>query len=218
MSESESEERKVKWFAYPLALVAWLLVAIYAFIFTWNYISGDPNPDWSWYLLAVAGSYLLVTFILSKLNRAWEMEVVIQVALVLGPLLWYLNERPPYKPPVYVFMIEAGFEGEARVYFTNDEATKTKVRSSADTLYFKFDGTGDMTLNEDFRMVREAMENRFFFLYPDQTRKKITVIEKGTKPPTTDSTSYVAYEDSIASTKGNIQFMQWRVSRADRVK
>lgn len=207
----------MKWYAYPLALVAWLLVAIYIFIFTWNFLGDETNPSWSWYLLAVAGFYFLCTFILSKVNRAWEMEVVIQVALVLGPLLWYLNDRPPYTPPVYVFMIQAGFEGDARVYFTNDESTKTKVGSEADTLYFKFDGTGEMIVNEDFRTVRESMENRFYFLYPDQTRKKITVIAKGTKVAA-DSTSYVAYEDSTKSDKGKIEFISWKVSRADRLK
>ncbi len=210
-------ERSMKWFAYPLALVAWLLVAIYLFIFTWNALSSDPNPEWAWYLLAVAGAYLLSTFILSKVKGAWEMEVVIQVALVLGPLLWYLNDRPPYTPPVYVFMVQAGFEGEARVYFTNDESTKTKVGSEADTLYFKFDARGEMTINEDFLTVREAMQNRFYFLYPDQTRKKINVVAEGTNIPT-DSTAYVAYEDSIKSTKGNIELMIWKVSRADRMK
>jgi hypothetical protein len=207
----------MKWYAYPLALVAWLLVAIYIFIFTWNFVGDAPNPTWAWLMPAVAGFYLLCTFILSKINRAWEMEVVIQVALVLGPLLWYLNDRPPYTPPVYVFMIQAGFEGEARVYFTNDEATKTKVGSEADTLYFKFDGTGEMTINEDFRTVRESIENRFYFLYPDQTRKKITVVPKGTTVPA-DSTAFIAYEDSTKSEKGNIELMIWKVSRADRVK
>lgn len=214
---TESPEFKAKWYAYPLALVAWLLVAIYLFIFAWNALSGDPNPSWTWYLLAVAGAYLLTTFVLSKLNRAWEMEVVIQVALVLTPLLWYLNQREPYTPPVYVFLIEAGYEGEAKVYFSNDEATKTQVRSTADTLFFKFDGDGEILLNEDFRTVRDAMENRFYFLYPDQTRKKISFVPKGTTPAA-DSTVYVAYEDSTASKKGVINFISWQVSRADRVK
>lgn len=207
----------MKWYAYPLALVAWLLVAIYLFIFTWNYVGDAPNPSWAWIMLAVAGSYLAVSFVLSKIKRAWELEVVIQVAFVLGPLLWYLNERPPYKPPVYVFMIEAGFEGDARVLFTNDEATKTKVRSSADTLYFKFDGKGTIVLNEDFRTVREAIENRFYFLYPDDSRKKISVLPKGTKPAP-DSTVFIAYEDSVSSTKGKVDFITWKVSRADKVK
>jgi len=207
----------MKWYAYPLALVAWLLVAIYAFISTWNYVGSTPNPEWAWLLPTVAGAYLLVAFVLSKIKRAWELEVVVQVALVLGPLLWYLNERPPYKPPVYVFLIEAGFEGDAKVIFTNDEATKTKVRSAADTLYFKFDGDGKIVLNEDFRTVREAIENRFYLLYPDLTRKKIAVVPEGTNV-SPDSTSFVAYEDSVASTKGKIEFITWKVSRADRVK
>lgn len=207
----------MKWYAYPLALVAWLLVGIYLFIFTWNALSGDPTPGWAVYLLAVAGGYLICSFILSKLHRAWELEVVIQVALVLGPLLWYLNDRPAYKAPVYVFLIEAGFEGEARVLFTNDDATKTQVRSTADTLYFKFDGNGRIVLNEDFRTVRESIENRFYFLYPNQSKKKITVVPKGTKP-VADSATFVAYEDSTATTKGKIEFISWQISRADRVK
>jgi hypothetical protein len=207
----------MKWYAYPLAIVAWLLVAIYIFIISWNFLGDETNPGWAWYLPAVAAAYLLITFVLSKLGRAWEMEVVIQVALVLGPLLWYLNDRPPYKPPVYVFLIEAGFEGEARVSFTNDESTKTQVRSTSDTLYFKFDGKGRMLVNEDFRTVRESIENRFYFLYPDQSKKRITIVPKGTRPAS-DSTMFVAYEDSTASTKGKIEFISWQISRADRVR
>lgn len=168
-------------------------------------------------MLAVAGSYLLISFILSKLKRAWELDVLIQVAFVLGPLLWYLNERPPYKPPVYVFMIDAGFEGDAQVIFTNDDKTKTKVRSTADTLYFKFDADGRIVLNEDSRTVRESIGNRFYLLYPDLSRKKIVVVPEGTKS-TSDTTSYVAYEDSIASTNGKVEFITWKVSRADRVR
>jgi hypothetical protein len=207
----------MKWYAYPLALVAWLLIAIYAFISVWNYVGSTPNPDWAWLMPTIAGTYLLAAFVLSKIHRAWELEVVVQVALVLGPLLWYLNQRPPYKPPVYVFMIEAGFEGNAEVLFKSDDATKTKVRSAADTLYFKFNGDGKIVVNEDFRTVREAIENRFYLLYPDLSRKKISVVPKGTTS-TSDSVSFVAYEDSVASTKGKIEFIRWKVSRADRVK
>ncbi len=207
----------MKWYAYPLALVAWLLVAIYAFISIWNYVGDTPNPNWAWYMPAVAGVYLLVSFILSRINRAWELEVVIQVGFVLGPLLWYLNDRPPYKPPVYVFMIDAGFEGDAQVIFTNDDKTKTKIRSTADTLYFKFDADGRIVLNEDFRTVREAIENRFYQLYPDLSRKKIAFVPEGTQS-SSDSTAFIAYEDTLASTKGKIEFITWKVSRADRVK
>lgn len=205
----------MKWYAYPLALVAWLLVAVYIFIFSWNYLGDAASPDWSYWLLVVAGFYLLVSILLSKFNLAWELDGLIQVALVLGPLLWYLNLREPYKPPVYVFLIEAGYEGEARVMFTNDEATKTQVRSTADSLYFRFDGQGKILLNEDFRTVRDAIENQFYFLYPDGSRKKINVIAKNSKV-TRDTINYVAYEDTIVSSKGNIQYISWKITRADR--
>lgn len=205
----------MKWYAYPLALVAWLLVAVFVFIFAWNYIGDNVNPSWSYWILVVAGSYLLISFVLSKLTIAWELDGLIQVAVVLGPLLWYLNSREPYKPPVYVFLIDAGYEGEARVMFTNDEATKTQVKSTADTLFFRFDGQGKIMLNEDFRTVRSSMENQFYFLYPDNSRKRIEVIPKNSVVAP-DSVRYVAYEDTLVSKNGNIEYISWKISRADR--
>lgn len=206
----------MKWYAYPLAIVAWLLVAIWIFIFTWNYLGDSAQPGWAYLLLVVAGVYLFISFILSYFKLAWELDVFLQVGLILGPLLWYLNQREPYTPPVYVFLIEAGFEGDAQVRFTNDEATKPQVRTVADTLYFRFDKKGRILLNEDFRTVRESMENRFYYLYPDGSRKKINVVTKGAavRP---DSTIFVAYEDTIASTRGSIQFITWKVARADKI-
>ena len=181
----------MKWYAYPLAIVAWLLIAIWLFIAGWNYISNTSLPDWHFWFLIVAGSYLAFSVILSKLNVSWELDAFIQVAFVLGPLLWYLNQRPGYTPPVYVFLIEAGYEGEARVDFSNEETTETKVRSTADTLYFKFTGQGRILLNEDFRTVREAISTRFYYLYPDGTQKKINVVAEGANV-VSDSTSFVA--------------------------
>ncbi len=206
----------MKWYAYPLALVAWLLVAIFIFIVIWNAVGDTVNPDWIYYLLVGAGIFLGVSIGLSKLNFAWELEVLIQVVFVLGPLLWYLNQREPYRPPVYVFFIEAGYTGEIRSTFTNDEKTKTQVRSTADTLFFKFDSNGEILLNEDFRTVRESMENRFFWLYRDGSRKRIPLIKKGTDIKS-DSTVFVAYEDSIASPKGKMEFISWQLQRADKL-
>ncbi|HTF04568.1 MAG TPA: hypothetical protein VK826_11105 [Bacteroidia bacterium] len=206
----------MKWYAYPLALVAWLLVAIYIFIFTWNYIGDHARPDWDYFLLIVAAIFLGVSFVLTRFKFAWELEVVIQVVFVLGPLLWYLNQREPYRPPVYVFMIEAGYTGEVRATFTNDENTKTQVRSTADTLYFRFNGEGQILLNEDFRTVREAVASRFYFLYPDGSRKKIAIVNKNAVVKA-DSTSFSAYEDTLHSVKGKIEYISWQLQRSDRL-
>jgi hypothetical protein len=206
----------MKWYAYPLALVAWLLVAIWTFIFIWNWLGDAAQPEWAYLMLVVAAAYIGISVVLSKLNLAWELDGLIQVAFVLGPLLWYLNLRDPYKAPVYVFLIEAGYEGEAQVKFTNDEATKPQVRSTADTLFFRFDKKGQMVLNEDFRTVRDGIENQFYFLYPDGTRKKIRFIPEGTTVQP-DSTQFVSFTDSIAAEKGKIEFMTWKIQRADKV-
>ena len=207
----------MKWYAYPLAIVAWLLVAVFIFIFSWNYIGDAETPEWAWWLLIIAASFLIVSFVLSKLKMSWELDGFIQVAFVLGPLLWYLNQKEPYKTPEYVFLIEAGFEGEAKVSFTTDDNTKTQVHVNTDSLFFRFDGSGEILVNEDFRTVRDAIRNRFYFLYPDGSRKQIHLISKGDKP-SPDSTRFVAYEDTIVAEKGNIRYISWMVSRADRVK
>lgn len=207
----------MKWYAYPLALVAWLLVAIFLFILAWNWLGEATNPDWILYLPGTAAVFLTVSAILAYLKFAWELDVLVQVIMVLGPLLWYFNQREPYSPPVYVFFIEAGYTGETRISFTNDDATKTQVRSTADTLFFRFNGDGQMVLNEDFRTVKEAMENRWFYLYPDGSRKKINIVQK-TNVAATDTISYVACEDTVASVKGKINYIAWQLQRADRIK
>jgi len=205
----------MKWYAYPLALVAWLLVAIFLFIVTWNWLGELPNPEWYLYLPIGAVILVGVSVGLSYLKFAWELEVLIQVVFVLAPLLWYLNLREPYRPPVYVFLIEAGYTGHARISFTNDEATKTQVRSTADSLFFRFNAEGQMVLNEEYGMVQDGMQNRWYYLYPDGSRKKIEVVDV-TKFHSTDSTRFVAVQDSIASNKGKIEFIQWTLQRADK--
>lgn len=207
----------MKWYAYPLAMVAWLLVACALFIAAWNWLGDAQNPWWLIGMFGVAGIFLGICFILTRLKFAWELEVLIQVVLVLGPLLWYLNQREPYRPPVYVFFIEAGYTGEVRSTFSNDDATKTQVRSTADTLYFRFDNDGQILLNEDFRTVQESIENRFFYVYPDGSRKKIDLIPKGSVVPA-DSTRFVGYVDTVASVKGKINYISWQLQRTDRLK
>jgi hypothetical protein len=204
----------MKWYAYPLALVAWLLVAIYLFVLAWNMIGDHAVPTWNIYLLYVAGGFLLSSAVLSKLNLSWELDVFLQAALVLGPLLWYLNDRDPYKAPVYVFLIEAGYTGDVRVEFLHGENAKTKVGSVADTLFFRFDNQGEITLNEDFRTVRNSLEKNFFYLYPDGTKKKLNAIKKG-ETVISDSTSYVFWEDTLAADKGQTKFMVMKLRRAD---
>lgn len=206
----------MKWYAYPLALVAWLLIAIYLFILAWNMIGDHTVPTWNIYLVYVAAGFLVSSAVLSKLNLSWELDVFIQAALVLGPLLWYLNDRDPYKAPVYVFLIEAGYTGDVRVEFQHDENAKTKVGSVADTLFFRFDNQGGILLNEDFRTVRSSLVNNFFYLYPDGTKKKLNAIKKG-ETVSSDSTRYVFWEDTLAADKGQTKFMLMKLRRADKV-
>ncbi|MCK6640262.1 MAG: hypothetical protein L6Q81_09250 [Bacteroidia bacterium] len=204
----------MKWYAYPLALVAWLLIAIFLFIIAWNLIGDHSIPDWSYYLLYISGGFLLSSFILAKISLSWELDVFIQAALVLGPLLWYLNERDPYKAPVYVFLIEAGYTGDVKVEFLHDENSKTKVGSTADSLFFRFNSQGEILLNEDFRTVRESLERNFYYLYPDGTRKKLESIKKG-ETVVSDSTRYIFWEDTLAADKGQTQYMIMKLRRAD---
>ncbi|MFM2017980.1 MAG: hypothetical protein RL007_1636 [Bacteroidota bacterium] len=204
----------MKWYAYPLALVAWLLIAIYLFILAWNLIGDHAVPEWSIYFIYISASFLLCSFILAKLKLSWELDVFLQAALVLGPLLWYLNERDPYKAPVFVFLIEAGYTGDVRVEFKHDDNSKTKVGSTADSLFFRFNNEGEILLNEDFRTVRESLENNFYYLYPDGTRKKLQAIKKG-ETVASDSTRFVFWEDTLAADKGQTKFMIMKLRRAD---
>src|SRR6476620_7602393 len=139
----------MKFYRYPLAIVAYALIFIYGVAMGWIKMGGmTPANYWLWFP-GIAGIYLVCCFILSKIKMPWELDTLFQVALVLAPVLWYVNQKDSYKRSQFVFIAEPEFKGELEIHFSQEKDAPTNVRSTADTVYFKFDITGRMLINED---------------------------------------------------------------------
>jgi hypothetical protein len=161
----------MKWYSMPIALVAYAILAVLIFVTIFNRIT-DEWPSQFWLILgAIACIYLLIAFILSQFKIQWEVAVLIQVILVLGPILWMVNNKEPYRLPVFVFLVPPDYTGKLEIRFSNDK--QPQVRKAADTLFFAFDADGRIQLQEDYRMVKTAMQKNCYYLFPDRSIKKI---------------------------------------------
>ncbi|HTL81693.1 MAG TPA: hypothetical protein VL651_08310 [Bacteroidia bacterium] len=198
----------MKFYRYPLAIVAYALIFVYGVAMAWIKM-GDMTPAsyWLWFP-GIAGIYLACSFILSKIKMTWELDVVIQVALVLAPILWYVNQKDSYKRPQYVFVAEPDYKGELEIHFSSDKNAPTNARSIADTIYFKFDNTGRMLINEDGEYVKKMMKKNLFFFYPDHTKKQIPFVEYGGPKPKGEFVQM----DSIGTEKGKLTVLYYSVS------
>ncbi|HEU4717624.1 MAG TPA: hypothetical protein VFU15_07315 [Bacteroidia bacterium] len=206
----------MKWFKYPLAIVAYGLLGVFLFAELWHYVGKSEVESFWYYFPSFAGVFLLASFILSKLKLPWEGDVMVQVAMVLAPVLWFVNNAPPAKQPVYVFYVKPDFQGTLQVHFDHSDNAETKVRSTADTLFFRFDENGEIMLNEDFRTVRESVMQRLYYLNEDKSRVHITGLD-AKKTPSDTALVYVR-EDSIRSDKGKIDAMFFRVDKSQHLK
>lgn len=206
----------MKFYRYPLAIVAYALIFIYLVVLAWHLLGGSMPPFFWYYFLMGAGAYLFISFILSLLKLNWELDVLIQVAFVLGPVLWYVNQREPYKRPEYIFLINSQHKGALDIYFSNAKETETKVRSTADTLFFKFDRSGEILLNEDRDYVRLSMKKNLFVFFADGTRKRVQFCKSDSLP--SDTLNKVLVEDPMEAVKGKIKVLHYRFDFPQRLK
>lgn len=206
----------MKFYKYPLAIVSYALVAIFLLAYGWNWLGNAKIETYWYYFPAGAGIYLLIAFVLSKLNIQWEWDVVIQVAFVLAPVLWYVNIKTPYKHPVYIFLVNANYKGKLDVLFDQDKNAPTNAHSKADTLYFPFDENGEIMLNEDVTFIRDAMKNHLFLLHADASRTTVKFAEKNALP--SDTTQVVLVADSVEANKGKMKVMHYRLDFPQKLR
>ncbi len=200
----------MKFYRYPLSIIAYALLGIYLFAVAYHWLGGKVMDDYWLYFPAGAGIYLLIAFVLSKLNIQWEWDVAIQVAFVLGPVLWYVNQREPYKRPEYIFVVRSGYTGPLTIYFSQSEDAKTNVRSTADTLYFRFDDRGEIQLNEEADYVQQSMEKNLFYLYADRTKRRVTFAPDTLQLPA-DTTKAVLVKLAPETEKGRMKVLHYRL-------
>lgn len=206
----------MKFYRYPLSIIAYALIFIFLIVLAWHWLGNKPLAEYWYYFLIGAGIYLTVAFVISKITMAWEIEVLIQVVFVLAPVLWYVNQREPYKRPVYIFLINSQHSGKLDIYFSNEKSTETKVRSTADTLYFKFDKNGEILLNEDREYVRESMRKNLFIFYADGERKRTDFYKQDALPA--DTTKKVLVEDRMEAENGKMKVMHFRLDYPQRLR
>jgi hypothetical protein len=206
----------MKFYAYPLAIVAYALIAIFGLAAMWNYLGHAQLEHYWYYFPEGAGIYLLISFILSRFEIQWEWEVAIQVAFVLAPVLWYVNIKEPYKHPTYIFIVNSGYTGKLDILFNHDKNAPTNANSKADTLYFNFDEQGEILLNEDVDFIKGAMKKDVFFLYPDASKTRIPFVEKNMLPA--DTTRIVLVADSVEAEAGRMNVMHYRLDYPQHLK
>ncbi len=207
----------MKFYRYPLSVIAYALLGIYLFAAAYHKLADKVMEDYWLYFPAGAGIYLLIAFVLSKLNIQWEWDVAIQVAFVLGPVLWYVNQREPYKRPEYIFVVKSGYTGPLDIYFSQAEDAKTHVRSTADTLYFRFDDRGDIQLNEEAEYVEQSLEKNLFYLYDDRTKKRVTFAPDTLRLPA-DTTKPVLIKLAPETEKGRMNVLHYRLGYPQQLR
>lgn len=206
---------KLKWYSMPIAVVAYSMIVVTGFVWLWNYIA-DTQVSQFWYIIAgIAGIYLVLAFVLSLLRIHWEFAVLIQVALVLGPLLYFINNNEPYRPPVFVFLVNGGYTGPLEITFK--ESAETQIKKRTDTLFFPFDVDGKLQLQEDYRMVKNAMEKNCYYLYNDRSRELIPFVSRPNAVPA-DSTKKILVSRASQTKGAKMQVLNYEVERAGKVK
>jgi hypothetical protein len=205
----------MKWYSMPVAVVAYSMLVVLGFAALFNYIGGSPLSTF-WYVIGIiAAAFLVAAFILSKINLHWEITVLIQVALVLGPVLYFVNNNEPYKAPVFVFVVNPGYDGPLEITFK--ETAETQVKKRADTLFFPFDVEGKIQLQEDYRMVKAAMETNCYFMYTDRSRDRIPFVRSRTMLPA-DSTKKVLISGESEVQGSKMKLLKYEVKKAGEVK
>jgi hypothetical protein len=200
----------MKFYRYPLALIAYALLFIFLFAFTWYQVLGETKqlPDYWYNFLIAAGAYLIISFILSKLKIHWEWDVLIQVVMVLAPVLWFVNQHEPFKRPVYVFVSTPTYKGKLDIIFKRNKKGQTNAHNPADTLYFKFDEEGKIVLNEEADYVRTCMQQNFVIR---DAAGKMTKIEFVKDTAYQDSTKRFLIEHKPEVEKGRYAVMHFEL-------
>ena len=199
----------MKFYRYPLAIVSYALLAIFVMAFLWNWLGNAELETYWYYFPAGAAFYFALSFLLSRLSFQWEWDVAIQVAFVLAPVLWYVNIKAVYQPPVYMFMVKSGYRGNLDVYFDHGKDAVTNANSTADTLYFKFNDNGEILLNEEVEYVKKSMHEHLYLIYPDKHKEKISPASISALP--SDTTKPVLVDDAVEAEKGKMNVMHYRL-------
>ncbi len=184
--------------------------------YAWNWLAKAPVEEYWYYFPIGAAVYFAIGVILSLFKIQWEWDVAIQVAFVLAPVLWYVNIKDPYKPPVYVFVVNSGYTGKLDIIYNQDKEAFTNAHSTADTLYFNFDNEGQILLNEQASYVKECMHNYLFCLNHDGSKTRILPAKINALP--TDTTKLFLLDDSVIVVNGKMREMRYRVDFPQRLK
>jgi biopolymer transport protein ExbD len=207
----------MKFYRYPLAIIAYALIFIFIVAYGIHWLANKTPENFWYYFPAFGGAFLLISYILSLLKLHWELDVLFQVAVVLAPVLWFVNNTDPYKKPVYMFVTNPIYSGKLEVSFARDDKkTKTNINNPADTLYFKFNQDGEIYLNEDPQYIRYSIESNMQMVYPDGKKRKVQFCKIESLP--LDTTMKVVVLDSQQVEKGRVKAMYYRIDYPQNLK
>ncbi|MBI3509244.1 MAG: hypothetical protein HY064_01170 [Bacteroidetes bacterium] len=202
----------MKFYKYPLSLVAYAVLFVFAASYGYHRL-GKMEMAHFWYLFpACAAGFIFCSFVLSKITMPWELDVILQVAIVLAPVLYIINQREEYRQPVFIFVMEPGYHGTLQIHFNTDKNAPMNARSTADTVYFRFDEYGRILLNEEALYVQKMMKKNLFIFYPDHTKQHIPFVDKNRKPD--KNFEIVVMEDSAVMKKGRMDAIYYSVNNS----
>jgi|GEM_PF-3436028 len=199
----------MKWYAYPIAVTAYcIFVALFVvgLINSWEYSS-----FWLW-AGAAAIVYLGVAFLLALTKWSDELKVALQVALILTPLIMLVNEKQEEPKQVRLYVVPENFEGRLNIIFASPK--EMLMRSDADTLYFRFDTLGRVTVADDYRRVMDDMRTHLFY----QLRDSLQPIPFAKVKQLKNDTSIVVVEDGSDYRSGRLKHLYYLLGPSSEVR
>lgn len=200
----------MKWFAYPVAIAAYLIYA--SLLVAGIYKGFDFTGFWGWACITGA-VFLLSAFVLSKTKLSDELKVAAQLALVLGPLIYLVNQKDSSETQVRVFVVPAGYTGQLQVRFS--PKFERKEKSKSDTVRMYFDSLGRIGVSEDYRKVISDMVLHLY--YKDSTGKMTPVPFASLDKLPADTSKVVLVQDGSVYDDGHVKTLNYVLDKPHRI-
>lgn len=205
----------MKWLLSPLSVLAAILFVVLGAL--WYFIfRHDAHLSLGFYVgVGCIPVFLLAAFILSKVRLIDEWKVGVQVALVIAPLITLVQTRDPERQQTFVMIVPYKYTGPLQINFV--ELKKPYDKLNVDTVYFRFDDHGKITLSQPYKMMREAMEGHCCYIEPDHSLLPLRFYPNRHLLPT-DTTRVVLMQDTVIDKNGRITQLKYFVDKPQHLR
>ncbi|TND01794.1 MAG: hypothetical protein FD123_4170 [Bacteroidetes bacterium] len=186
----------MKWYAYPIAITAYCIYV--SMLVAGVFIHFEYSENWYW-ACGIGVVFLGIAFGLSKVGWSDELKVGLQVALILSPLIYLVNQKTPEQKQVRIFLVPQDYTGKLHIRFVPPEEVRAK--QDGDTVYMKFDERGRLALSGVYRKVNDDMATRLFYADSTGRMTPIRFASAGNLPADTSKAVLVAGDSEYESGK-----------------